>query len=440
MSTEHGRFMRFSITLGILCGVLLMMNAGCDTYLGSLLGLPGSEKLTAEDLATHTILGGTAERTLMVRTTDPFSTAFYDLLPDFNPLNPGAYFEALQELGYAEDFEIDPPKTKIVAVNLNTLESEVLASDLPIDEYSLQTDGRWLAWVDYDWESPDSETKSIHVIDLNSKAKTESVLFEGMAGGRLHGIAAVSDGYLILTAGSAPSLDISLVVMNLETEETREIEQVYLVGWSYGYNGQGSSTIVVDGVLYMHVWPPTAGEIDLADVTPIRGRIDTVDLASGERATLIDDIDGGAEDCIYVFGDRLLIKTYAYNQAGTTTIRSYPLVGGAGTKLLEYANVDYMMGWSTVNDVNDIGVLIQTSNSEWVGLFNVLEHDTLVFRPYVGDAVPIKETSINTWDVTYNWSVGRLVDQYVVYRDAAGDDFVVVDVKKQTQRRFNPFE
>ena len=439
MMTMHGRGLRISITIGALCGVLLL-NAGCDTFTGSLLGLPGSETLTAEDFATHAVLGGTAERTLMARTVNPLSTALLDELPVFNPLNPGAYFEALQELGYTEDFVYEPSKTEVVAVNLNTLESEVLASDLSADQYNLKTDGRWLVWIEYEWDEQNNETDSVHVVDLNSEDQTETVQFEGMAGGRLHNIVAVSEGYLILTAGSAPYDDTSLVVMNLETQETREIEQVYLVGWDGDSNGQGGSAIVADAVLYMYVWPPDEGEIDLTDVTPITGRIDTVDLTSGERATLIDGLDGNYDDRMYIFGDRLLVKSVVYEWVETTTIRSYPLAGGAGTDLLEYTIVDYMTGWGTVDDVNDRGVVIQTSNSEWKGLFNIQEHDTVEFRPYEGEAVPVAETTVNTFDVTFDWSVGRLIDKYVLYRDATSGEFVVFDVEKQTERRFDPFE
>ena len=420
--------------------LLLSLGTGCDPVSANLLGIPFGKDLIppAEALEYHFVLGGTAERTLIARTPDNEWELIRKFYENFNPLNPIASLAQLESAMTVPEDALDPVKTELIAVNLRTLESEVLMDDLPEYAYSLKTDGRWLAWMEYAWDC--DEEDAIQVIDLETKK--QSTLFPGLADDRIQNLTAVSDGHLILEAGPTPYTTTFLVIVDLETRETQTIDSCYLNGWYYsGYNGEGGPAILRDGVLYASVWSVTE-PFDIEDETPLTKRIEAIDLQTDERSIVIDDPKLEVINALYVLDDRLLIDASEDLNATTTIIREYPLAGGEGKTLLELDAAVDADTQSYASALSPHGILVSTlTYGDQTSIFGSSMRQGLEFHDMDDNVIPVRESTSNNWNFSgYVGLNGWLVDRYVIYRDPETFEYVVFDVVKQTERRFDPFE
>jgi len=401
----------------------LTAGTGCDPVTGALLGLPGGFELfpPPEAMEERLILGGTAERVIIARTANPEWAEGLEELEEFDPLRPWEFWEKIEEF---EDVEYEPPETEVVAVNLRTLERELLLENIPVEAYALMTDGRWLAWEDY-------EDEEIRVVDLESGVA--SSYFPGLANGRILGVNAVSEGYLILEAGLPSHVVTSLVVMDLQTEQQLFITPAFLAGaWS---DGQGSLAVIKDDLLVMHVWPPFDEQSGFDNEAPLVSTIDIIDLTTGERSTLVADAgqDGGG---LYLADDRILLMSSPWDSP--VTVRSFPLDGSTSETLAEFDLAETDTRWSRVAGFNEHGVLISTSEQEMTSPLGFKSHEWLEFHAFDGRTVRIAESVIEAF--SFQWPLtGWLVEDFVIYRDPQTLDYVVFDVTAQSERRFDPF-
>lgn len=361
------------------------------------------------------VVGGTAERTVLMQTRWP---------DPFGGVAPADFLSG--ELG-AELFEYEPPDTEFVRVNLRTLETQRLNVESVVDSFAARTDGTWLAWQDW-------EQAGVHVFNMDTGEQTTH--FGDAASRSILSIAALRDPYLVLQAGPPTYLTTALVVINLETDEQLFISPALLVEGYIGYDTELGSVAVAGDRLAMHVWETLESAEDLD--RPLTSTIDLIDLTSGERSVLVENLDGEVHSALRLEADGLLLFHSPY--AAPTTVRSFPLDGGDPLILAQFTPADSFAVYSEVETFNTHGLLIRTSVTGPTIFGN---RELFDFRTFDGATTRMFEHTYTPFSyIPFSSALlpaARLIDEFVVYQDSEQPGFVVVDVTTQTERRFDPF-
>ncbi len=401
----------------VLCGALYML-PGCGDLtaeeqaglLNVVRQLPSLEELAPESFA------GTDDSVFVLARLDP---------PDgISILNPGPI-----DVGAGPQGDTD-----IVAVNAETLAVEPLVSDLPTAPYGLQSDGRWVLWTEYEAalvRAFDRRSgKTINVLNLDSDAGSQAQLVDGRA---------------IVVALRESRTDITVVTL-----ATRERQIIHVDDG----DGDGSAVGVVqaglwnDQLLMLSTrYPafPDEGTGDPAALPPGSGadgaawaptvRLESIDLASGERVVLVDSLDGEAlyENALKVEGDRAV---FALNDpaSGDALLYGYDLQAGEIHTLRRVRGSDNSYG--RISDFRDGSVLVARSETS-ADSFRMTHTVSLIDD---GGHTRVLATYAATLDhIAFYQPSPKFVGDHAVWQDAFSGDWVVYDLTADSQRTVEPF-
>ena len=381
----------------------LLVVSGCQYTAALLL----ASQVPGDPFSTTTIVGVDGTRVLFLRTPPP---------EGYSPFVP--YLGAPMAVGIAERWP--PPKIDLVAVDLETLMAQPLLTAFEAYMYGPASDGRWLAWADH-------HEKVLRVRDLESGA--ESRFLEGQVEGGSVELLGLRAGRLVLSASGSESVAATLVVIDLASGEQSSIGM--LEGTVSPWDVE-----VADDWLALPVYPTVQGE---SDGPSLGVRIDLVDLRSGQRRTLPEDIPGGSSSRTISNGQVRWPSEGEDAEHGD--IRSYDPDTG---EVVTVATYDLPTGtdWTSVVDIGQSGVLLAQERYESdsaSGSFLGGQTVAYIYVPAEGPAITLHEFSYAFPNVPYYAEPPQFIDRFVLFRHAYEGDYIVFDPQFETERRLDPF-
>ncbi len=312
-----------------------------------------------------------------------------------------------------------PPATRdLVAVNLETLVSEVVSADITALAEDIVANGDWVAWVD-------RVNQMVAVRDLNSGE--ESSYFEelvrsgdGLAVWRIDG------DRLIVHHGVANPVppdgpQYEFIVLDLDTGGETHVSG----SWSY-------ATFAIEGdyVALMTDAPTNVAPLGLELTT----NIDLVNLATGDRQTIAPDLrvtgDGYAAGLFIVDGQ---VVWQEFKPGGfQTQVSSYDIA--TGTSAIRADDLKPSDGERWLRDVSGDRMLLERR----LGHPLVGETVALELRTFDGGAVTIVEFP-NTAKKSPSFATQpRLIEGLAVWTDPHSGEFVIYEPATGATRRFAP--
>lgn len=374
----------------VFCFAAICASTGCALIFA---GLPDAIPVFAQD-SDFEIIGGDSERVLIARTD------------------------------YSQEFE---EFTRVASVDLRSLQSEVVLTDVNSSVWSMRSDGSWVVWLDHS-----ADDLLIRAHDLRDG--TEALyMVEPPIDGSL-GLVQVDRGRLLVEVDDWDSNISALVVVDLATGDQTTFGPFTLAdGWL-------NSVTLSGDLLVTRVFPEIeAGTQDL-DTLLAGANLDLVNLSTGEQSTLVSDVGSKpwAFNATLIANDQVIWVEQDIDRR-LAEVRSYDLQTGEIDTLLDYDTSDFSDTVLFLGGGDD-GLLFTRNEYEppTPPLFlDGSEVEKYILWSFDGQAKTLFE--ITTGHQRLGSTPLEYVGHFVVYRHPFDGDFVIYDVKTQSQRRVDPF-
>ncbi len=312
-----------------------------------------------------------------------------------------------------------PPTVRdLLAVDLETLASEIVLADIPAFANDIVTNGRWVAWVDL-------VKKAVEVRDLNSDA--ESSHFEELveSADELTVRQLVGDRLVIhrsTTTGHPPGgPKYEFIVLDLVTGGETHISD----SWRY-------ATFAIDADYFALMTDTSTSVAPLG--LELTTNVDLVNLATGDRQTIAPDlrVTGNGYDARVFIGNGQVTWQEFKPGGFQSQVNSYDIATETIATLAD--DLDPPGGDRWLLDVTGERMLVELQ------MGHPLLGETISFelRTFAGDSVTIVEfpnaaTQPRSFDPQ-----PRFVGNLVVWTDPYTGEFVIYDLESDTTERFAP--
>ncbi|MCK4341433.1 MAG: hypothetical protein KAY37_06900 [Phycisphaerae bacterium] len=312
-----------------------------------------------------------------------------------------------------------PAARNLLAVDLETLTSEIILSDIAAPASDIVTNGRWVAWVDH-------VKKAVEVRDLDSGA--ESSYFEELvASGEELTVRQLAGDRLVIhrcTTGyphpGGPQYEF--IVLDLVTGAETHISD----SWRY-------ATFAIDDDYFALMTDTSTNVAPLG--LELTTNIDLVNLGTGERQTIAPDLrvtgDGYASRLFIVNAQVIWQK---FKPGGfQSQVNSYDIATGTTTTLADDFNPPGGdRHW--LRDVSGERMLVELQ------MGHPLLGETISFelRTFAGDTVTIVEFPNTATQPRSFDPQPRFVGNLAVWTDPYTGEFVIYNLESNTTERFAP--
>lgn len=377
--------MEIMFCFGVVCG-----STGCNVIFA---GPPGGNPVFVQD-SDFEIIGGNSERVIIARAD------------------------------YVSEFE---QFTSVASVDLGSLRGEVVLTDLNSDVWSMRSDGSWVVWLDHS-----AHDLLIRAHDLRDG--TEALyMVEPPIDGSLE-LVKVDGGRVLIEVDDWDSSISALVVVDLATGDQTTFGPFTLAdGWL-------NSVTLSGDLLVMRVFPEIEPATQDLDTLLAGANLELANLSTGEQSTLVSDV--GSKPWAFnatLIANNQVIWVEQDIDRRLAEVRSYDLQTGDIDTLLDYDTSDFSNTVLFLGGGDD-GLLFTRSEYEppTPPLFlDGSEVEKYILWSFDGQAKTLFE--IATGHQRLGSTPLEYVGHFVVYRHPFDGDFVIYDVKTQSERRVDPF-
>lgn len=356
-----------------------------------------------------------------------------DLLVVAKPLIPPDLFDNPAQL-----FALDPnkafsPTYRVSQIDLATGEITVLDEAAPErDLYSRQ----WLAGAgqpDGRWKVSVSLNRPPVVVEDRTTGETKEYLSE-LPDTTILEIAKLQDGRLVVQVSRLTGGGITvIVVIDLETGEQMVIDRVEAF--------TPESVALKGDLLAFRAVPPFDPQTQpLTDFTKLES-IDVVDLSTGERRTVVDELDEFADHRLWFAGDDVVWFTRTDN---TLRVQSANVNTGEQTVVAELDALRGGTDSTALAGINSMAVMFQNTTAldvvrPGLGSGGVPQTISYVVTPLAGEPVTILEFTVENPEF-FQTEIRGLSEHFAYVFDPRDESILVYNLETGETSRVFPFD